>query len=271
MWQARSVRTLTEIAPGVLVRQSELFLTNSTVVTAGDRCLVVDPAVTPADMSELVIELRRAGLTPVAGFASHPHWDHILWSAALGDVPRYASRRAVGVTERDRAQLIARIEEAAPGHELEACGRLAPMNPAATTVPWDGPDALVVTHEGHAAGHCAVFLPDSGILLAGDMCSDAEVPLLDVAQADPIGDYLTGLERLAALPVRQVVPGHGSVGDAAEFRRRVATDVAYLEELRRGVEPADQRLTEQWLIAEHRSQVSRCAELYQQPPSPRGC
>jgi glyoxylase-like metal-dependent hydrolase (beta-lactamase superfamily II) len=260
------VRTLTEVTPGILVRQSELFVTNSTVVTDGSRCLVVDPAVTVADVDELVIALRRADLTPVAGFASHPHWDHILWSTALGDVPRYASRNAVSTAERSRSELISSIEDAAPGHELEVCGQLTPMDPVATTVPWDGPDTLVVTHEGHAVGHCALFLPGSGTLLAGDMCSDAEVPLLDLAQADPVGDYLTGLERLAALPVQRVVPGHGSIGDAAEFRRRVAADVAYLDQLKRGVQPADPRLMEPWLIAEHRAQVSRCAELYQQLP-----
>ncbi len=259
------VRTLTEIAPGVLVRQSELFRTNSTVVTDGGRCLVVDPAVTPADLGELVIGLRRAGLTPVAGFASHPHWDHVLWTTALGDVPRHASRGAVRVAERDRAELIASIEDAAPGHELEVCGRLTPIDPAATVVPWEGPEALVVAHDGHAAGHCALFLPGSGTLLAGDMCSDAEIPLLDLTQADPVGDYLAGLERLAALPVRRVVPGHGSIGDAAEFRRRVAADIAYLEQLKRGVEPADPRLVEPWLIAEHHEQVSRCAGLSEQP------
>lgn len=252
------MRTLTEIAPGVLVRTSELFTTNSTVIAAaGGGCLLVDPAVTPADLDELAAGLRLAGLTPLAGLHSHPHWDHILWSAALGDVPRYASQAAADVIDRDRPELVASVQDAAPGHDLGVFGRLTPLDPGCAAVPWDGPDALIVTHRAHAPGHCALFLPRSGTLLAGDMCSDVEVPLLDLAQADPVGDYLAALERLAALPVRLVVPGHGTVGDGAEFRRRVTADVAYLDELSRGAEPADDRLTAPWLVAEHRRQVDR--------------
>src|SRR5262249_31050748 len=72
-----------------------------------------------------------------------------------------------------------------------------------------------------------------------------------------IGDYLTGLERLSSLPVRLVVPGHGTVGDGADFRRRVAADIAYLEELEQGANSADPRLSAPWLIDEHERQVSR--------------
>ena len=70
-----------------------------------------------------------------------------------------------------------------------------------------------------------MFLPDTGVLIAGDMCSDVEIPLLDTVATDPLGDYRTGMERLTAVPgVRQVVPGHGHVGDASELRRRLALD-----------------------------------------------
>ena len=66
------------------------------------------------------------------------------------------------------------------------------------------------------------------------------IPLLDLAGPDPLGDYRAGLERLAALPgVRHIVPGHGSVGDAAGFRRRVAADFAYLDRLARGDDSDD--------------------------------
>ena len=117
----------------------------------------------------------------------------------------------------------------------------------------------MVTHQGHAPGHSAVFLPDSGTLVAGDMCSDTEIPLLDLDQADPVGDYLAGLNRLAALPVVRVIPGHGTAGDAAEFLRRVEADIAYLVSLQRGDEPHDPRLEADWLISEHRRQVAHVA------------
>lgn len=250
------MRRLTELVAGVLVATSEVYRTTSTVVTGhGAGCLVIDPALTVADLRQLAADLTNAGLRPVAGFATHPHWDHLLWCRELGQVPRYASPRTVTAAERERATLIADTGQAAPGHDVDLFGRLIPLGPETDAIGWNGPNAMVVTHDGHAPGHSAVFLPDSGTLIAGDMCSDIEIPLLDLDQADPIGDYEAGLERLAVLPVRRVVPGHGAVGDAAEFRRRVAADLAYLDALRRDLNPRDPRLTIDWLITEHDRQA----------------
>jgi glyoxylase-like metal-dependent hydrolase (beta-lactamase superfamily II) len=104
-----------------------------------------------------------------------------------------------------------------------------------------------------------VFLPASGVLVAGDMCSDIEIPLLDTVAADPLGDYRTGMERLASVPgVRQVVPGHGHVGDAGELRRRLGLDAAYLDAVAAGKPAADPRLTAdspEWMRITHEQQV----------------
>jgi hydroxyacylglutathione hydrolase len=72
-------------------------------------------------------------------------------------------------------------------------------------------------------------VPETGVLIAGDMCSDIEIPLPDLESPDPFGTYRRGLGLLARVPgVRVVVPGHGHVGDREEFRRRVAADFCYL-------------------------------------------
>ena len=114
----------------------------------------------------------------------------------------------------------------------------------AFAIPWGGPAAQVIVHDGHAPGHGAVFLPDTGVLVAGDMCSDLEIPLLDTMAADPLGDYRTGLERLSSvIGVRQVVPGHGHVGDAGEMRRRFAADCVYLDAVAEGEAFPDPRLS----------------------------
>jgi len=254
------------VAPGVLVATSDLYMTTSTVVIAPDGgCLVIDPAITVADVGALAAELRARGLTPVAGFATHPHWDHVLWSAELGDVPRYASPRAAEFARAHRDHLIAGAREEAPGHDPDLTGCLTPLPAGETEIPWHGPRARAVIHDGHAPGHAAVFLPEAGVLVAGDMCSDVEIPLIDLESADlepvglapddPLGDYRFGLDRLAALPARLVVPGHGRPGDAAEFRRRVAADLQYLADIGRGEDNGDPRLTEDWLRQEHDKQL----------------
>jgi glyoxylase-like metal-dependent hydrolase (beta-lactamase superfamily II) len=263
---------LSEIADGVLVGTSELHMTTTTVVVgSGGRCLVIDPAITPADLAVVAAELTALGLEPAVGWSTHPHWDHVLWSRELGEVPRFAAPRAAAAATAGRVGLADEAEQEVPGHELELIGRLTALEPDAARIPWDGPDAQVVVHDGHAPGHGAVFLPDSGVLVAGDMCSDIEIPLLDGESADPFGDYRHGLGALASLPgVRVVVPGHGHVGDSQDFQRRVAADFGYLDAVEAGREPEDPRLAEEWLRGEHaRQRALVSAGLRGRPPHPR--
>src|SRR5580693_4307414 len=116
---------------------------------------------------------RRPGLRPVLGWSTHPHWDHVLWHASLGDVPRYATPAAAAAARNERGKLAAAAGKSAPGHDLSLIGKVTPLS--GTPIAWDGPAAELVVHDGHAPGHAAVFLPDSGVLIAGDMCSDIEM------------------------------------------------------------------------------------------------
>jgi hydroxyacylglutathione hydrolase len=258
---ARPETALTEIAPGVLVTTAAYATTTSTVVTGPDgRCLLIDPAVTVGDLAALAAGLAAAGLAPAAGFATHPHWDHVLWSAALGPAPRYAAAAAVAIFPEIREESVTYLEEAAPGHDLSLFGVLTALPPDARAIPWDGPDARLVVHDGHAPGHAAVFLPGSGVLIAGDMLSDIEIPLLDTEADDPLGDYRDGLERLAALPgVHWLVPGHGHVTDGAGFRERAAADLRYLDQLAAGRPFEDPRAASGWLRDWHARQLARVA------------
>ncbi|HZR49567.1 MAG TPA: MBL fold metallo-hydrolase [Streptosporangiaceae bacterium] len=242
---------LTEVASGVFVTTSAFMITNTVVIAGADGgCLVIDPAVSVAELAGLASELAARGLHPVAGWSTHPHWDHVLWHAALGDVPRYAAPAGVVITETERDGMVSSMESSAPGHDLALFGHVTALD--ADTIPWHGPTARLVVHDAHAPGHGAVFLPDTGVFAVGDMISDAEIPLLDTVAGDPMGDYRTGLARLAAVPgVRHVIPGHGAVGDTAEFRRRIAADEAYLDRLALGKPFDDPRITTDWLRAAH--------------------
>ena len=239
------MRSLTEVAPGVLVATSSYAMTTSTVVVGSSGgCLVIDPAVTTADLAGLAADLAARGLRPAVGWSTHPHWDHVLWSRQLGDAPRYAAPAAITTAEAQRDDIVDSVQRAVPGHDLSLVGRMRALDASAIT--WDGPEARL-------------FLPESGVLIAGDMCSDVEIPLLDIVATDPLGDYRTGMERLASVPgVRQVVPGHGHVGDAGELRRRLALDAAYLDAITSGQPSGDPRLTKaspEWIRVTHDEQV----------------
>jgi glyoxylase-like metal-dependent hydrolase (beta-lactamase superfamily II) len=240
-----------EIAPGVYVATADKYTTTTTIVIGSDRgCLLIDPAVTVPDLAALADWLAARGVRPVAGWSTHPHWDHLLWSAALGDCPRYATPRAVAAAAREEAGLLSGVADGAPGHDLALFARVQAL--PGREIDWAGPRARVYDHDAHAPGHGAVFLPDHGVLVAGDMLSDIEIPLPDLETADPFGGYRAGLALLAGVPgVRTVVPGHGHVGDEPEFRRRIAADFGYLDAVEAGGGAADPRLTEDWLREEH--------------------
>ena len=62
-WYTGRVRGLSEIAPGVLVGTSSFELTTTTVVAGSEGgCLLIDPAVTVAELARLEAEIAFRGL-----------------------------------------------------------------------------------------------------------------------------------------------------------------------------------------------------------------
>ncbi len=253
------MRPLVEVAPGVLVATAQTWQTTSTVVVADGGCLVVDPAVTVAEVDGLAGALAARGTRVEAGFATHPHWDHVLWSTGLGDVPRWATAEACRIVQDGREALLRDAEADAPGHDPGLIGRLTPLPDEGATVPWPGPRTVVVPHRAHCPGSAALVVPERRVLCAGDLLSDREVPLLDLDVPDPVGEHLRALDLLEAAldehAVRAVVPGHGTVTDPSGARRRADADRAYLSALVSGAPVVDGRLDDPWVAAQHERQA----------------
>ena len=104
-----------------------------------------------------------------------------------------------------------------PGHDLERFGRLVPLPAGSAAVRRDGPAARVIIDNGHAPGHAAVFLPGTGVLVAG---------------------------------MRWLIPGHGHIASGAEIRRLDA-DQRYLDLRASGRPFEDPRCTAEWMRACH--------------------
>ena len=247
---------LTQVADGVWVRQSAWVWTNSIVVRGDDGLILIDPGIDGSELNQLADDLDRLGIPIVAGFCTHPHWDHLLWHPRFGDVPRYATpagARAAGEA-RERAQAMA--AQSASGIPLELIGLVAPLPAHGGPVPGE-----IIGHQAHAIGHAAVLLAGRRVLLAGDMLSNVLIPLLDRRQPDQVGAYETALDRLeeAARHVDVVVPGHGAVAEGPEVAARLAADHAYIDALRRGEEPVDARLGPgaDWLSGPHHSNLEQ--------------
>jgi hydroxyacylglutathione hydrolase len=249
------------------------------VIVGDDRsCLVVDPGVTAREVAGLSAAVVDRGWHPVAVWSTHGHWDHVLDGPGLHDVPRWAgwvlspSWPTSAAEQRDGDDTLAAFVRAHPGDrgaDLVAAppmpfppgDRGTPVAPGWTPVGWTARPVHALTHSAHAPGHTALFVADVGVLVAGDMLSDIEIPLLDLDAADPVADHHAALDAFSALAsgvdVRAVVPGHGSVGDRAELDRRLQADRRYLARLvDPGADPADPRVTSAWLTHAHHRQVA---------------
>jgi glyoxylase-like metal-dependent hydrolase (beta-lactamase superfamily II) len=232
---------LRQVAQGVLIHESEFLQSNTVVVQGGAGVLLIDPGIQGSEMTCLATDLSDSGQAVVAGFSTHPHWDHLLWHPRLGAVPRYGTARCAATVRDQEADPDWRAREAeelppeiADDVPLELLGRIAGLPAGATQIPWDGPPVRIIEHQAHAPGHAALLIGERRVLVAGDMLSDVLIPMLDLNAADPIEDYLAALRLLdgVADEVDVLVPGHGSIGGADEVHARIDLDRAYVHALR---------------------------------------
>lgn len=161
---------LKQVVEGVLVHQSELLQNNAVVVQGRTGVLLIDPGLTDDEMTCLANDVSELGGPVVAGFSTHPDWDHVLWHAALDEAPRYGTARCADVL-RDllsHADWKARVVEALPPEiademSLDLFGLVTGLHPATTQIPWDGPRVRVIEHPAHAPGHAALLIEERGV------------------------------------------------------------------------------------------------------------
>ncbi|MGH3383259.1 MAG: MBL fold metallo-hydrolase [Nocardioidaceae bacterium] len=276
---------LTQVAEGVLVHQSELLQNNTAVVRGRAGVLLIDAGITGDEMACLANDLRKLGQPVVAGFSTHPDWDHVLWHAELGEAPRYGTARCAAFM-RDllsNADWKARAAEGLPPEiagetPLDLYGLITGLPAGTAQIPWDGPRVRIIEHPAHAPGHAALLIEERGVLVAGDMLSDLFIPMLDNFNGtnDPIEDYLIGLRLLEGVAddVDVLIPGHGSVGIADQVRARIEQDRAYVHALRDGHAPADPRIGPsakpgwEWVSDIHAGQAQSVAERSERDATP---
>jgi glyoxylase-like metal-dependent hydrolase (beta-lactamase superfamily II) len=230
--------------------------TNWYVIEDGDELTVVDTGHPRswASLDELLVALRRPTTDVAAVVLTHAHFDHMGFAerarAELG-VPVHAHEAEVPVTrhpwrydhERSRVPYMLRH----PGFDraffaMAAMGALfvKGLQEAITYREGERLDVPgrphVVFTPGHTHGHCALHLPDRGVLLAGDAFvtynpyRDSHGPQIvsGAATADST-QALASLDALAALDVPVTLTGHGEpwtgeVAGAVEQARAVGAN-----------------------------------------------
>ncbi|MDP9321058.1 MAG: MBL fold metallo-hydrolase [Chloroflexota bacterium] len=235
------------VAPGVrrIVLPLPLALRNVNVyLIEGDRTWsIVDSGMhTPEAEAELRTGLADAGVALAdirTAFITHLHPDHLGMAGMIRDAgaellmlgPEIARAREVWAADH---RLINRTYEFFEEHGMprdvdegmraawvgmnERVDPFEPIHPVADGEVLDlgGRALTVVWTPGHTDHHAVLFEESSGTLLAGDHVLPritSNVGVYPDGRPDPLGDFLSALEKMKTLGVKRVLPAHGDPFD----------------------------------------------------------
>ena len=192
------------------------FISNAGFVVTDDGVLVVDALGSPVLARELIAEIRRVTSQPIRYLVvTHYHADHIYGLQAFKDagatVLAHPGGREYLTSETARLRLQASREELAPW--IDDKTRLVEANrwlDDEQTVLKMGGVEFLIRHVGpaHTPEDLVVFVPEVGVLFAGDLVFRGRIPFVGQADSD---QWITSLVQLMAFKPRVMVPGHGPV------------------------------------------------------------
>jgi glyoxylase-like metal-dependent hydrolase (beta-lactamase superfamily II) len=237
----------TDLGDGILVRQSRAFAMNSVLLLAPEQAVVVDPGVLPSELDDLAAVVSAAECEAVTLFFTHAHWDHVLGRPWWPGARTLAHDRCGPEMRAERASILREAEAIAAAHGERWTRGFEPfrIDQAVSGLkflrldPW----RLVLRDApGHSASQLTAHLADHGLLIAADMLSDIEPPILD-GPPGPYRQTLTALEVLADNgAIETLIPGHGAIARGREaVRARFRTDLGYLDALETGAREAARR------------------------------
>lgn len=230
---------LCELTPLLSVLHLGEMSYNAGIFTAGGEACLIDPGLGRADMKLIAEAAGTKKARPRWLVLTHSHWDHLLGPDFFAGVPVVQQQAAVAVAAEFGSAIERQVSEwrAQAGEDPTEFSLAEPAETFRERLELVvGGERLELLHApGHAEEQLVVYHAASGLLWAGDMLSDIEIPFV----MQSLRDYRATLDRLAELEIRVLVPGHGRpTTDQEEIRRRLAEDRRYLAELAERVEAA---------------------------------
>lgn len=229
---------ITQLTEALAVLPSRSMQYNAGLLAHGGACLLIDPGPHPDEIARAAALAAERGARVELILLTHSHWDHIFGPERLPGIPVAAHADFAATLAQHAESTLAMIQrwESRFGYERSApFAHPAVDRPLAdgATFTLGGLELQALHIPGHAADQLALFEPGSAALWAADTLSDLEIPFV----SHSLAVYEQTLERLAALPIRALVPGHGGTSlDAGEIRARIDRDRTYLDQVRRAVE-----------------------------------
>lgn len=187
--------------------------------------LLIDTGLGICDISQVVAALATR---PVTAIATHVHWDHI---GGHAHYPRFYAHAAELDWLRGHFPLpLAAVRrmvcegcQLPPGFDPESYhifqGTPTRLVQDGEVLDLGGRAVTVLHTPGHAPGHLCFFEAARGWLFTGDLVYHGTL-YAHYPSTDPAA-YLASLEKVAALPVRRVFPGHHTLAVAPALLPRM--------------------------------------------------
>src|SRR5262245_41883722 len=229
-----------EIAPGVFFRYSSISATDKNVPFGGsnhvwvvfkDYVAVVD-ANFPKEAGDVIAAIKKTTDKPIKYVLdTHHHGDHAYGNAV------WAKEGAQVIGSKQTARLLKtngpkQWEEAAKGRKDIAESELKQVDMAFEEkhVLDDGTQRIEFMQLGHShtIGDVVAYLPKHKILCTGDACVNGAFNFMGHSNS---ASWIRCLEKMEALDVKMVCPGHGAVAGKDLLGRQKK----YFEDLRKQV------------------------------------
>jgi glyoxylase-like metal-dependent hydrolase (beta-lactamase superfamily II) len=212
--------------------ESALWETSSLLLFDGTEAVLVDPAISAAEVAGIAARVSALGVEVTHVLATHADWDHVCGIAAF-------PAAAATMSEATATRLVARTETtvelaAAEGVEIAGEPRVDQTFRAGVAVQ-AGPFLLeTLALPGHTPDGTAFRCRELDLLAVGDYLSTIECPLV-MSTAAYRGTLAALIDLLGRDPPGRVVPGHGPELTAADALAVAEADLAYLWELHHAV------------------------------------
>jgi glyoxylase-like metal-dependent hydrolase (beta-lactamase superfamily II) len=173
----------------------------SFAIVSDTQALVYDTHISFDHAATIRAHLKSLGVTSIQVVMSHWHTDHVAGNAGFLDCPILSNRLTKDTLIEKRKVLAAKNP---------------PINPVVMpTETFEGETELhvgeievrVMQFDIHSADGTVLFLPSLGLLFAGDTLEDS---VTYISEPEHVARHIIELDRLATLPIRRILPNHGS-------------------------------------------------------------
>ncbi|MEW6524187.1 MAG: MBL fold metallo-hydrolase [Bacillota bacterium] len=198
----------------LLTEAAGAFVTwvNAGYIITARGTVVVDALASLDDAHQLRQEIRdNGGADPVYVVNTHFHPDHVTGNQAF-EAPVIAHQACTA--QGANPWFVAVHPEITFSHGL--------------TLQLGGTTIHIEHLGGHTACSSTVYLPDHQLCYSGDLLFVGRYPFVKDAS---LQDWVRALQRLAARPVRIMVPGHGPVLEGSHILKEIQARIDFFQQL----------------------------------------